>query len=131
DLFDPVIGKIGVYTLKGLEKNTSLPAKGKGHFKTQKDIRPGKPDDQLKIEIYECGYNEDGSRKILNELINLIIISGEDLPQFLPANSDIEVGLEIDTSRRIKFTAFFPYLDETVELNVTEQHQTEYDAEKL
>lgn len=131
DLFDPVIGKIGVYTLKGLEKNTSLPAKGKGHFKTQKDIRPGKPDDQLKIEIYECGYDEDGSRKILNELINLIIISGEDLPQFLPANSDIEIGLEIDTSRRIKFTAFFPYLDETVELNVTEQHQTEYDAEQL
>lgn len=71
DLFDPSAGKIGVYTLKGLEKNTSLPAKGKGLFKTQKDIRPGNQQDQLKIEIYECGFKEDGSKKILNELMYL------------------------------------------------------------
>jgi molecular chaperone DnaK len=131
DLFDPSKGKIGVYTLKGLEKNTSLPAKGKGVFKTQKDIRPGNPKDQIKIEIYECGFDEDGSKKILNELINLLIISGEDLPQFLPSNSEVEVILEVDSSRRIKFSAFFPYLDETIELNVTEQRQGEYDAEQL
>jgi len=131
DLFDPAMGKIGVYTLSGLEKNTTLPAKGKGIFKTQKDIRPGILNDQLKIEIYECGYKEDGSKKILNELINLIIISGEDLPQFLPANSEVEIELEVDTSRRIKFSAFFPYLDETIELNVPEQRQGEFDADKL
>jgi molecular chaperone DnaK len=131
DLFEPSIGKIGVYTLKGLEKNTSLPAKGKGIFKTQKDIRPGNGNDQLKIEIYECGYKEDGSKKILNELVNLIIISGEDLPQFLPANSEVEIVLEIDSSRRIKFSAYFPYLDETVELNVPEQRQTEFSADTL
>jgi len=131
DLFDPSMGKIGVYTLKGLEKNTSLPAKGRGIFKTQKDIRPGNRNDQLKIEIYEIGFKEDGSKKILNELINLVIISGEDLPQFLPANSDIEIVIEIDSSRRIKFSAYFPYLDETVELEVAEQRQTEFDADKL
>lgn len=131
DLFDPSIGKIGVYTLKGLEKNTSLPAKGKGIFKTQKDIRPGNKNDQLKIEIYECGYKEDGSKKILNEQINLILLSGEDLPQFLPANSDVEIVIEVDTSRRIKFYAFFPYLDETIELQVPEQRQTEFNADKL
>jgi len=131
DLFDPAMGKIGVYTLKGLEKNTSLPAKGKGIFKTQKDIRPGNRNDQLKIEIYEIGFKEDGSKKILNELINLVIISGEDLPQFLPANSDVEIVIEIDSSRRIKFSAYFPYLDETVELAVAEQRQAEFDADKL
>lgn len=131
DLFDPAMGKIGVYTLKGLEKNTSLPAKGKGIFKTQKDIRPGNQNDQIKIEIYECGYKEDGSKKILNELINLVIITGEDLPQFLPANSEIEIVLEIDSSRRIRFSAYFPFLDETIELSVPEQRQKEFDAEKL
>ena len=131
DLFDPALGKIGVYALKGLEKNTSLPAKGKGIFKTQKDIRPGNPKDQLKIEIYECGYKEDGSKKILNEFVGIKIISGEDLPQFLPANSDIEIVLEIDTSRRIKFSAYFPYLDETIELDVPEQRQAEFNADKL
>jgi len=131
DLFDPSMGKIGVYTLKGLEKNTSLPAKGKGIFKTQKDIRPGNLSDQLKIEIYEIGYKEDGSKKILNELVNLIIITGEDLPQFLPSNSEVEIVIEIDTSRRIKFSAYFPYLDETIDLNVPEQRQVEFNADKL
>jgi len=131
DLFDPSIGKIGVYTLKGLEKNTSLPAKGKGTFKSQKDIRPGNLNDQLKIEIYEIGYKEDGSKKILNELVNLVIISGEDLPQFLPSNSDVEIVVEIDSSRRIKFSAYFPYLDETIELHVPEQRQAEFNADKL
>ena len=131
DLFDTGEGKIGVYTLKGLEKNTSLPAKGKGTFKTQKEIRPGNTEDQIKIEIYEIGYKGDGSKKILNELINNIIISGEDLPQYLPAKSDVEITLNIDLSRRINFTAYFPYFDETIELEVLEQRQIEYDAEKL
>ena len=131
DLFDPAMGKIGVYTLKGLEKNNSLPARGKGIFKTQKDIRPGNPNDQLKVEIYEIGFKEDGSKKTLNELINLVIVTGEELPQFLPANSDIEIVLEIDSSRRIKFSAFFPYLDETIELDVQEQRQAEFNADKL
>jgi len=131
DLFDPIMGKIGVYTLKGLEKNTTLPAKGKGIFRTQKDIRPGNQSDQLRIEIYECGYHEDGSRKILNELINLITITGDDLPQFLPSNSEVEIVLEVDTSRRIKFSAFFPFLDETIELKVPEKRQAEFDATTL
>jgi len=131
DLFDPSNGKVGVYTLKGLEKNTTLPAKGKGVFKTQKDIRPGNPDDYLKIELYECGYKEEGSRKILNELISLITISGEDIPQFLPANCEVEITLNIDSSRRISFSAYFPYFDDSFELEVPEQRQKEFEASDL
>ena len=131
DLFDPGEGRIGVYTLKGLEKNTSLPAKGKGTAKTQKEIRPGNSEDQIKIEIYEIGYKQDGSKKILNELINTITISGEDLPQYLPAKSDVEITLNIDSSRRIRFSAYFPYLDETIDLEVPEQRQVEFEAEKI
>ena len=61
----------------------------------------------------------------------MVIVTGEELPQFLPANSDIEIVLEIDSSRRIKFSAFFPYLDETIELDVQEQRQAEFNADKL
>lgn len=131
DLFDPGEGRIGVYTLKGLEKNTSLPAKGKGTYKTQKEIRPGNSEDQIKIEIYEIGYKQDGSKKILNELINTITITGEDLPQYLPAKSDVEITLNIDSSRRIRFSAYFPYLDETIDIDVPEQRQVEFEAEKI
>jgi molecular chaperone DnaK len=131
DLFDSAKGQIGVYTLKGLEKNTTLPAKGKGIFKTQKDIRPGNPNDFLKIEIYECGYKEEGSRKILNELTTIINITGEELPQFLPANSEVEVTIDIDSSRRMHFSAYFPYFDDSVDLKIPEQRQKEFDASDL
>jgi len=131
DLFDISTGKIGVYTLRGLEKNTPLPTKGKGIFKTQKDIRPGNPNDYLKIEIYEIGHEEDGSRKMLNELIGIITIDGEDIPQFLPAGSDVEITIEIDSSRRIKFSAYFPYFDDYIELKVPEQRQKEFNADDL
>ncbi len=131
DLFDPVKRKIGIYTLKGLEKNTSLPAKGNGTFKTQKDLRPGNTEDFIKIELYECGYGEEGSRKIFNELINTIIINGDDIPAFLPAGSEVEINLKIDSSRRIDFSAYFPYFDDSVNLVVKEQRQSEIDAENL
>ena len=53
EVYDTVDNKQGVYPLAGLEKNKTLPAKGKGSFKTMKDIRPGVKEDQLLIPIYE------------------------------------------------------------------------------
>ncbi len=114
--------------IKGLEKNQSLPAKGKGTFKTQQDIRPGKNEDRIKIPIYE---GEPGTRAITNEYVNRVIITGEDLPQFLPAGSEVEITLKIDSSRRIKFEAFFPYIDESIEIDVPENVQKAPEADEL
>ena len=47
-----------------------------------------------------------------------MIISGEQIPKLLPSGSEIELTINIDSSRRIKFEAYFPYLDETIELDI-------------
>lgn len=117
--------------LEGLEKNVSLPAKGKGSFKTQQAIRPGNTEDILKIPLIE---GNPGERAIYNQPAGIINCSGEDLSEFLPEGSEVELTVEVDASRRIKLSAYFPYIDETYEKFVADVHdteQTEYDASML
>jgi molecular chaperone DnaK len=124
-------GKKGVDALKGLEKNKTLPAKGKGVFRTQKEIRPMKKEDEIKIEIFEMKNDNNGSPAFLNEFVSKINITGEDIKNYLPADSEVELTLEIDSSRRIKFSAFFPYLDQTIDLTVPTNIQKNVDADYL
>ena len=105
--------------LRGLEKNQTLPAKGKGVFKTQQDIRPGNKDDVIKIPIYE---GEPDTRPMTNEFIAEITITGDDLPQFLPEGSNVEITIHMDSSRRIKLEAFFSDIDETIEVELHEKN---------
>lgn len=131
EAYDTMAGKQGVWALTGLEKNKTLPAKGKGTYKTMKDIRPGVRDDVITIPIYETNYDKEGSRAILNKRFGEINISGEDLPGFLPANSDVEITLNIDSSRRATFEAYFPSLDETYEKEVTSEIKQDVSSDDL
>jgi molecular chaperone DnaK len=117
--------------IPGLRKNQSLPAKGKDSFKTQKDIRPGNKEDKITIRIFEGDYNSNGTRAILNELASEIEINGDDLSKFLPKDSEVEITLEVDRSRRITFKAFFPEIDETFEKGVETNQSKEIDYSKL
>ena len=74
-------GKQRMVLLEGLEKNTSLPAKGKGAFKTQKAIRPGNANDVLRIPLIE---GPPGERAILNQQCAIVTCTGADLSEFLP-----------------------------------------------
>jgi len=128
DAWDTQIERQVLQPLRGLEKNQTLPARGKNLFKNQKEIRPGKKEDLIKIPIYE---GEPYTRAILNELAGLVIITGEDLPAYLPADSDIEISIEVDSSRRIKLYADFRDIDETIEVPLPEILQQEYDPDLL
>jgi len=99
-------------TFKGLKKNQSLPAKGNGIYRTQKDIRPGLDEDILSIDLYG---GEKGTKAIYNSPVGNIKITGKDLGEFLPKDSEVEIVLEVDSSRRVTVRAYFPYNDETVE----------------
>jgi len=112
----------------GLGKNQSLPAKGKEIFKTQKDIRPGNSQDVIRFPIYEGDSN---TRAVYNELAGFVVITGEDLPKFLPKNSEVEVTLEVDIKRSITFKAFFSDIDETVERKIERSFQSEYNADEM
>jgi molecular chaperone DnaK len=113
-------------SFNGLEKNQSLPAKGKNVFKTQKDIRPGNALDIIRIPIYEGKKN---TRALYNELAGFVVITGEDLPKYLPKNSEVEVTIEVNKGRRITFKAYFPDIDETIERVLEAAVQSEYDAD--
>jgi molecular chaperone DnaK len=112
-------GKIVFKELQGLEKNKTLPAVGtKNGLKTQKQIRPGMEDDFIKIPLYQGEHGADGTRAIYNEHVYDIIISGTDLPAFLPENSDVDLTIKIDKSQLVSVQAYFPYLDYTLEIEV-------------
>ena len=112
-------GKIVFTTVKGLEKNSSLPATGTlNGLKTQKQIRPGNEKDFLKIPVYQGEHEAEGTRAIYNEHVYDIIINGNDLPSLLPENSEVDLTISLDKSQEIKVEAFFPYLDYTAEIDV-------------
>lgn len=95
-----------------LEKGTPLPAVEKKEFVVPKNLRPGKSDDVLNIIVYE---GKGGTRPIRNVKIGVIKISGDMLSSLLPAGNKVEVTIRMDESRNTKVSAYFPYLDETIE----------------
>ena len=131
EIKDLTTGKIGLNTVNGLERNNSIPASGKGSYKTQIPIRPGNPEDKLIITILEGENGSEGTKAIHTTLIKEVVITGEDVQKLLPAGSEIELTLKIDSSRRIKFEAFFPYLDVTKELEIDRNVLTVISPERL
>ncbi|WP_417855047.1 Hsp70 family protein [Xanthomarina gelatinilytica] len=135
ELKDKTTGKIRFKTVKGLEKNQSIPAVGtRNRLKTQKQIRPGMDSDFIKIPVYEGEHGSEGTRAIHNEHVNTIKISGADLPSLLPAGSDVDLTVNIDRSEKITVTAYFPYLDYTHEVEAKsfkESLQTEWLEEEI
>jgi molecular chaperone DnaK len=125
EIKDKATGKIVFTTVTGLEKNKSLPAIGTlNRIKTTKQIRPGMEKDFIKIPIYQGEHGAEGSRAIYNEHVYDIIINGNDLPALLPENSDVDLTINIDRSQKISVQAYFPYLDDSAEIEVSETTQS-------
>ncbi len=131
EVYDTLVAKQGVWPLAGLEKNKTLPAKGKGTYKTMQDVRPGVEEDIITIPIYEINFDKEGSKAIFNKRFGEIIVSGKDLPGFLPSGSDVEVTLNIDSSRIARFELYFPSLDETYEKQVASEIKTDISTSQL
>lgn len=105
-------------TIQGLEKNQSLPAIGvKNKLKTPTDLRPGMASDKIIIPIYQ-GEKAEKSRAIYNEHVFDIVITGEDLPALVPANTEVDLTISVDSSQNIKVEVYFHYLDHTHEVEV-------------
>ncbi|MDH6357371.1 Hsp70 family protein [Parabacteroides sp. PF5-9] len=119
EILQKVTSKVVFVTVKGLEKNQSLPATGTiNGLKTQKQIRPGMDTDFIKIPIYQGEHNSEGTRAIYNEHVYDIIISGADLPALLPESADVDLTFSLDKSQKMTVQAYFPYLDHTAEISV-------------
>ena len=129
EVYNTLDTKQGVYSLDGLEKNKTLPAKGKGSFKTMKDIRPANTQDKIEIPIYE--FKHEGSRAIFNSIFGKMTITGADLPNLLPKGSDVEVTLSIDASRRGKLSIYIPLLDENFDMVIESTIEKDIKIEEL
>jgi molecular chaperone DnaK len=86
--------------------------------------------DIIRIPIYQGDFNAEGTNPVLNNFITEVIITGESLPALLPENSDVDITIKVDRSQLMKFTAYFPLLNHTEELEI-EIKQTEPPAEEL
>ncbi len=112
--------------LEGLKKNMPLPGYGKNACKlyTDKNIRPGISSDKIVIPILQTPQNFEQLAKEHKKLkmvyclhANDLIITGNDIPAFLPARSEINITVHAEKSGTIdSFTVDIPHLDLTLEL---------------
>ena len=109
DAFEFAKRKHHLIPIENLERGQALPAKGVKVFKSMNDLRPGKKEDELNIPVYN---GEPRTKSIYANHAGTSKITGDDIPGFLPKNSDIEITLEVNSSRQIKLTASFPSLDD-------------------
>lgn len=113
--------KVAVFTaIKGLEKNQNLPATGIiNGLKSTADIRPGNSEDYLKIPIYESGDdNAENVPAVFSQYLYEARLTGRELPKLLPRGSEVNVSVNVDTSRRITMSVDIPVLDITKDINV-------------
>ena len=105
--------------LKGLEKNQSLPAVGvKNGLRNPKQLRPGVSTDRLVIPIYQGEHDAEGTSAIYNDHVFDVIITGDDVPCLVPAQSEIDITIKVDSSQMMKLEAIFPVVGESVEKDV-------------
>jgi molecular chaperone DnaK len=125
EAIDSSKGKACFHSIPGLERNKTLPAKGKIPLKTQKAIRPGNSSDFLSIPILEAMHDAEGTPAILHERAKTIKISGEDIPQYLPEDSEVEIRINVDSSRRMSASFYFKYIDHTIDSRDIDIDKTE------
>lgn len=115
-----------VATIKGLEKNTPMPAKGtiKDTKKlwTQNKLRPGVTEDTVKIPIYEADIDADGSSVILNDHVYDFVITGEDVSETIHSGSEVELIFMVEQNG-VTCEAFFPQYDVKIPLKTPDHYR--------
>lgn len=117
--------------LKGLEKNKELPAVGvRNGLMIQNDIRPGISDDHLIIPIYVGENASEGSSAIYNDHVFDVVITGDDIPQLLAKDSQLDITIKVDRSQLMTMEAFFPSIGFTVKREINVQPRSIDDVKK-
>jgi molecular chaperone DnaK len=110
----PLIHSLGIATINNemeifIAKGTALPARKRVVHRTGMVHRKGPDGDAIKIPLIE---GENVRRADRNRHIGTLLIKPDHFKRDLPALSEIEITLEIDSSRMLRARAFIPVLDE-------------------
>jgi hypothetical protein len=94
-----------------------MPAVGKSTISlfTQRELRPGKSEDDLVISIYQAESRAEGSRSLVNSRIGQIQITGAEVPRLVPEKTEVKFTLNIDISQNMTLEVDFPTLDFEIE----------------
>lgn len=98
-----------IKTIRGLEKNKTLPATGLLTDRyTTSELRSGHPEDTVKIPIYQVdGIDKDGSRSGLYEYVGDVLVTGQDVNRDIPADSRVSLKIRVDTSEMMTVEVTF------------------------
>ena len=99
----------------GLEKNKPVPAFGVAH--DRKTTMPLIPDDEttfLRIPVYQAASYVANSPATLYEYVADVLITGKDVSEEIPAGSEVEVQVAVDSSEMMQFTVSVMGTDEDI-----------------
>ena len=111
------VKKRGVFLpARGLEKNKPLPAVGIVHDrKTTQALRPGVSTDVLSIPVYQVsGLEAEGKTAALYTRIASVVVTGDEVEQLIPENSNVEITLHVNSSEMMTMEVYFPSVDFTI-----------------
>lgn len=111
------IKKRGVFLpAKGLEKDKPLPAVGViWDRRVTQALRPGISSDVLSVPVYQVsGLDAEGKTAALYTLISNVVVTGDDIDQLIPEDSNADIALYVDTSEMMMMEVYFPSFDITV-----------------
>jgi len=88
-------------------RSTPLPAFKNITYTAKKTLTPGLNDDYLAIKIWE---GENLADPEANNIVGALKIRSEEIRRPIPEGADIEISIEISTSRLMKVQAFVPVI---------------------
>lgn len=124
--------KVVISPIKGLHRNQPLPATGiDNERKTSQDIRPGNSNDKLVIPIYQADDGGSGKSVMLYDQVCEVVITGDDVDQLIPAESDVHLTLKADRSEMMSMEVYFPDFDFTIKKDVNTLIKTNYGEQQF
>lgn len=110
EVFEPV---------KGLERDRPVPVTGTlNNRKTTALLRPGVSADELIIPVYQTKEDPEkakGTLAMLGMYVADVVITGEEVEEYVPAGSLADVTLRVDSSEQMTLSVYFQEQDFTVE----------------
>ena len=92
-----------------LPKGSPLPLEKTVKYRAKHTLRPGDPDSDITIKLWEGEFFSDPDA---NEWVGRVVLSHDKIHRAIPEQSEIEVTIQIDSSRRTTVTAFVPHLNQ-------------------
>jgi molecular chaperone DnaK len=110
-----------------LERGTTLPARRRVTLRTAVAIRRGQPGGMIRIPVLEGEH----TRADRNRRIGRLEVESTRVSRDVPEGSEVEVSIEIDTSRLVVARAYVPILDEEFEHAINLQTEKVPKASRL